>query len=98
MIVLKKEQGMGHSKFSTRSTKHSLQPNWDSERQLTKNILCASGPDDDLGSHWRNPNFNTRVSIFGKLSSQNLIKLSEEYSVGDELQNIKKKKMTHNFV
>lgn len=53
--------------------------------EITKNVLSSSGPDDDLGPHRRNPNFNARVSIFSQLSGQNLVQFREEHSVSYEL-------------
>lgn len=54
--------------------------------KFTKNILSASGSDDDLSAHWSNPNLNTWVSIFSKLSGKHFIQLREKYTISDKLQ------------
>lgn len=51
----------------------------------TENVLGASGSDDDLGAHGRNPNLDAGVSILGELPGQDLVELGEEDSVSHKL-------------
>lgn len=58
---------------------------------ITQNVLSSGSSNDNLSTHRGDPNLNARVSILGKLSGQNLVKLGEENSVSDELYNNKDK-------
>jgi ATP-dependent protease Clp ATPase subunit len=55
------------------------------EEKSTKNILGTSSPDDDLGAHGSNPNFNTRVPILSQFSSQYLVQFCVENSIRNKL-------------
>lgn len=52
---------------------------------LSKNLLGVCGADDDVGDGWRNADLNTRVSLLGQLALEELVQLSVEDTIGDEL-------------
>ena len=52
---------------------------------LSENGLGAGGTDDDLGAHGGSANLNSGVAILGKLPGEELVELSVENSVSDEL-------------
>ena len=62
---------------------------------LTQYILCSGCHDNDFGPRRSDSYFNTRISIFGKLTSQKLVEFSFEYAVSDKLE---KRKYFWNFV
>lgn len=51
----------------------------------TKNVLCASGSDDDLSTHGSYPDLYSRITVLRKLSSQYLVKLREKHAISHEL-------------
>jgi hypothetical protein len=48
--------------------------------------LGPCGSDDDLGSHRSDPNLHSGITVLGKFTGQDLIKLGEEDSISDELK------------
>jgi hypothetical protein len=52
---------------------------------LSQDVLRTGGTDDNLGSVGSGADFDTRVTIFGKLASQQLIQLGVEDTVRYEL-------------
>jgi hypothetical protein len=56
---------------------------------LTEDVLGAGGHDDDLSLGGGNTDLHTGVTILGEFTSQKLVQLSLENSVGDELKHKK---------
>lgn len=52
---------------------------------LAKDRLCPGGQDDDLRLVRRHADFDARVAVFGELAAKELVQLSLEDAVGDEL-------------
>merc|ERR1719373_1133045 len=52
---------------------------------LSQDVLGAGGHDDDLGPGGGHADLHTRVTILGQLTGQELVQLSFENSVSDEL-------------
>lgn len=51
----------------------------------TKNVLSASGSDDDLSAHGSYPDLDSRITVLRKLSSQYLVKLREKHAISHKL-------------
>jgi len=58
----------------------------DATSLVTKNVLGAGGSDDDLSAGRGNTDLYARVALLSELTSQELVKFGEEYTIGDELE------------
>ena len=63
------------------------------KKRCTEHVLSSGCPDDDLCSHRRNPNLDAGVTVLCKLPGEDLVQLSEENAIGDELKKYKTKNM-----
>lgn len=59
-------------------------------KRFTEHVLRSSCPDDDLCAHRRNPNLDAGVTVLGKLPRENLVQLSEENAISNELNKIRR--------
>lgn len=57
----------------------------DAATVLTKNLLGVGGSDDNLGLGRGKSDLNTRVSLLGELTGEELVKFSVENTVSDDL-------------
>jgi len=57
----------------------------DAASLLTEDLLCVGGADDDVGDGGGDTDFDTRVALLGQLALEELVQLSIEDTVGDEL-------------
>lgn len=57
----------------------------DAATLLTENLLGVGGSDDDIGDGGGDADFDTRVTLLGKLTLEELVELGVEDAVGDEL-------------
>jgi hypothetical protein len=57
----------------------------DSSSLLTENLLCVGGPDDDVGDGGSDADFDSRVSLLGQFTLEELVQLSVEDTIGNEL-------------
>lgn len=52
---------------------------------LSENFLGVGCPDDDIGDGRSNTDFDTRVSLLGQFTLEELVQLSVEHTISDEL-------------
>jgi hypothetical protein len=52
---------------------------------LSQDVLGAGGANDNFGTVGCGANFDTSVTVFGQLASQQLVQLTVEHTIGDEL-------------
>jgi len=57
----------------------------DTATLLTENVLGVGGTDDDLSASRSDADFNTRVAILGKLTSEELVQFGVENTISNEL-------------
>jgi len=57
----------------------------DTSGLLSQDVSGASGSDDDFGSAGGNTDLNSRVTLLGQLTLQELVQLSVENAIGNEL-------------
>jgi hypothetical protein len=58
----------------------------DATSLFAENVLCSGGHDDDLSAGWCHTHLDSRVTIFGKLASEELVQFGFEDASGDELE------------